>query len=294
MSHSATCCRDAFSSAWAAVKRGGSSVGRIRLPAPHLPSLPRPHLWWRSSDPGVQLDQRPSPPATVLVRRLHTLHTPGLSQEQHARAAPGLCHEAGTLTALLQGSLLSCCAAAAAGQAQLALMRQRSIALQQAVAQSRLGSAVAKSRFASASRRWGTRLQPLVNAKVAGPALRTPSWIHARAAAWLFWLDAVLAGWCWTRAGARPSLVWMHWSGCCVRASSCVRGSARLEAQAVLLVQVLLRTVWAGARCVARWALGTFWAAPRPAMPPRQRLPRLPPGPVILPASPLDGGLRPY
>jgi hypothetical protein len=45
-------------------------------------------------------------------------------------------------------------------------MRQRSIALQQAVVQSRLASAVAKSRFASASRRWGTKLQPLVNPKV--------------------------------------------------------------------------------------------------------------------------------
>ena len=172
-------------------------------------------------------------------------------------------------------------------------MRQRSIALQQAVAQSRLGSAVAKSRLASASRRWGTRLQPLVNAKVAGPALRTPSWIHARAAAWLLWLDAVLAGVLdarWRQAQAGVDVL----VSCFVRARSCVRGSTRLEAQAVLVVQVLLRTVWAGARCVARWALGTFWAAPRPAMPPRQRLPRPPPGPVILPASPLDGGLRPY
>jgi hypothetical protein len=75
-----------------------------------------------------------------------------------------------TLT-MCEGSLLSSCAATAAvpgaAQQQLALMRQRSIALQQAVAQSRLGSAVAKSRFASASRRWGTKLQPLVSAKVA-------------------------------------------------------------------------------------------------------------------------------
>lgn len=45
-------------------------------------------------------------------------------------------------------------------------MRQRSIALQQAVAQSRLASAMAKSRFASVSRRLGSRLQPLVNPKV--------------------------------------------------------------------------------------------------------------------------------
>lgn len=65
-------------------------------------------------------------------------------------------------------------------------MRQRSIALQQAVAQSRLGSAVAKSRFASASRRWGTRLQPLVSAKVHSLLCL---WTRA-AAAQLLWLNA--------------------------------------------------------------------------------------------------------
>ena len=161
-----------------------------------------------------------SSPATKLMQPPHTLRMPSLSQSNHTGAAPG--------SAVVQATppwrrcIAGCCcpfAGAAAGpgaaQQQLALMRQRSIALQQAVAQSRLGSAVAKSRFASASRRWGTRLQPLVNAKVADPALCTPSCIHARAAAWLLWRDAVLAGamgrnarWC----QARPGLAWTCWS----------------------------------------------------------------------------------
>ena len=82
-------------------------------------------------------------------------------------------------------------------------------------------------------------------------------------------------------------LLWTH-------AVCCAESSTRLEVQAAVLLQVLLCTVWAGARCVARWALGALFAAPQPAGPARQRLPRPPPGPVVLPASPLDGGLRPY
>jgi hypothetical protein len=82
----------------------------------------------------------------------------------------------------------------------------------------------------------------------------------------------------------------LHWA----HPICCAGGSARLEVQAAVLLQVLLCTVWAGARCVARWALGALFAAPQPAGPSRQRLPRAPPGPVVLPASPLDGGLRPY
>lgn len=160
----------AFTSAWSAIKRGGAAMTHIRVPAPHLPPLPRPHLWWQRDNAGS--------------------------------------------------------GASGVAQQQLVLMRQRSVALQQAVAQSRLASAMAKSRFASVSRRLGSRLQPLVNPKV---LLRTV-WAQARR----------VALWAWSKAPA-------------LRPGSQLRGSPGAE------------------------------QAERPA-----------PGHVILRATPLDGGLRPY